>query len=289
MAATTPTLPMNEQKDCPLFRLPPELRNKIYAYTLCQKQPQQKTTTRLPIESPLEVIDLNNALTLRPSNELLATCRYIYAEAHGIFAAEQRAFWADNTFLIDLRDDWGSATTDDDATEPIVEIPNLHTECVNLIPKVILSVKSGSHHDEYHLNSREQFTWRPERSILDGSTSTGFFDLREYFRLHEGFVGVVMVVVDTVRKTCRGRGYGDFVRANKYISSASRYVNIAAAGREVSKLEQHMLEGVQQKKEAVDAERREMRRYVRQATLSALVQHMHDRYNVQLRPRTKAQ
>jgi hypothetical protein len=46
---------------------------------------------------------------------------------------------------------------------------------------------------------------------------------------------------------------------------------------------------VQQKKEAVDAERREMRRYVRQATLSALVQHMHDRYNVQLRPRTKAQ
>jgi hypothetical protein len=178
MAATTPTLPMDEQKECPLFRLPAELRNKIYGYTLCQKEPQQKTTTRLPTESPLEVIDLNNALALRPSNELLSTCRYIHAEAHGIFIAEQRAFWADNNFLIDLRDDWGSATTDD-ATVPIVEIPNLRTECINLIPKVVLSVKSGSHHDEYHLNCREQFTWRPERAILDESTSTSANDPRE--------------------------------------------------------------------------------------------------------------
>jgi hypothetical protein len=231
---------------------------------------------------------LNNALALRPSNELLSTCRYIHAEAHGIFIAEQRAFWADNNFLIDLRDDWGSATTDD-ATVPIVEIPNLRTECINLIPKVVLSVKSGSHHDEYHLNCREQFTWRPERAILDESTSTSANDPREQVRLHGGYVGVCMIVVDTVRKTCRGRRYEDFVRANKYVSLASQYVDIAAAGREVSKLERHMLEGVQQKKQAVEAERREMRRHVRPVTLSALLQHMHGRHNVQLRPRTQVQ
>jgi hypothetical protein len=232
---------------------------------------------------------LNDALALRPSNELLSTCRYIHAEAHGIFAAEQRAFWADNNFLIDLRDDWGTATTDDDATELIVEIPNLRTEYVNLIPKVVLSVKSGSHHDEYHLTSPEQFTWRPERAILDESTSTSANYPREQIRLHRGYVGVCMVVVDTVRKTCRGRRYEDFVRTSKYASLASQYVDIAAAGRAVSKLEKHMLEGVQQKKEAVEAERREMRRYVRPATLSALLRHMFDRHKVQLRPHAQAQ
>jgi hypothetical protein len=75
---------MNEQTDSPLFRLPPELRNRIYAYTLSSNEPEvgKKSTTRLPLESPFEVIDLNDALRyIRPSNEFLATCSYIYTEA----------------------------------------------------------------------------------------------------------------------------------------------------------------------------------------------------------------
>jgi hypothetical protein len=31
---------MNLQTACPLFQLPPELRNKIYAYTLSSNEPE---------------------------------------------------------------------------------------------------------------------------------------------------------------------------------------------------------------------------------------------------------
>jgi hypothetical protein len=59
-----------------------------------------------PTGKPFEVIDLNDALGhIRPSNELLVTCRYIHTEARGIFVVAQRASWATNNFIIDLNDD----------------------------------------------------------------------------------------------------------------------------------------------------------------------------------------
>jgi hypothetical protein len=228
MAAPISATTMNEQTEFPLFRLPPELRNRIYAYTLCQKEPEQKTT-RLPAESPLEVVDLSDALTLRPSNKLLSTCRYIYAEAHGIFAAEQRAFWANNTFLIDMRDDWATATSDDD-TEPTVDIPNLRPEYINLIPKVVLSVKSGSHHDEYHLTSRGQLAWRPEEAIFEESKSTTANDIPEETRLTRAYTNIWQVILKTVKKETLGHSYEAHMRVENYARLQARYVNTAAAG-----------------------------------------------------------
>jgi hypothetical protein len=154
-----PPATIDEQKECPLFRLPPELRNKIYAYTLHQKEPKQKTETRLPLESPLEVIDLNDATSLMPSNELLLTCRYFYTEAYSLFVAAQREFWKSNNFLVDLRDDWEDAASGD-AAKPRTDLINMPIEYFNEMQTVVVSVTHGSHHDEHHLMDRDG-SWLP--------------------------------------------------------------------------------------------------------------------------------
>jgi hypothetical protein len=139
----------NEQEACPLFRLPPELRIEIYKYALSEAQPKQKTTTRLPVKSPIEVIDLDNVLTLRPSNKLLETCRMIHAEARGNFVAAQRAFWASNNFQITLKKDWGSATGD--CTKPRTIITHILPMQLNMIPRVVISVTESHSMGEFHL------------------------------------------------------------------------------------------------------------------------------------------
>jgi hypothetical protein len=75
-----------EQHDSPLFKLPPETRVIIYKYKLYPKESQEKTMTLLLTESPIEVINWDNALTLRPTNKFLMMCPDIYTEGQPIFA-----------------------------------------------------------------------------------------------------------------------------------------------------------------------------------------------------------
>jgi hypothetical protein len=79
---------MDDQDKCPLFKLPPELRNAIYAYTIDHTDGQYGW-----IETQAgPKISLFNAKKCAPSNELLRTCRRAYAEGRGIFVGAQRDF-----------------------------------------------------------------------------------------------------------------------------------------------------------------------------------------------------
>jgi hypothetical protein len=271
---------MNSQTACPLFQLPPELRNKIYAYTLSSNEPEpgKKNSTRLPLESPLEVIDLNDALRyIRPSNELLATCRYVYAEARGVFVDAQREFWATNNFIIDLNDDWKSKTTNTGpATKPRIDIASLRCEYLNLMPKLVLAVRQGSHYNEHHLISAEGPLWLPEEGIRKPIGA----QLLEW----AGFY-VAWRDVHVLMHAC----YDDFFARNpnsmvsgvrNYTLLAIRYITTGAFRRETSKLELQMLRGLERVTTKAQEKRDQDMIPLRRAALSAAIEHLCHRHGV---------
>lgn len=90
-AARTHIEPTNNQNHCPLFALPPELRNRIYSYATSESEtespldlaPQNKGTQRTYRYNPnpdytehvsLEVVNLDYVSDVKPSNALLGTC-----------------------------------------------------------------------------------------------------------------------------------------------------------------------------------------------------------------------
>ncbi|KAK5737834.1 hypothetical protein LTR17_006482 [Elasticomyces elasticus] len=95
------------QIQCPLFRIPAEVRNYIYALAFHNGDiPNQKA----------KVHDLLAAEP--PSKSLLLCSRKIYREARGIFLDAYAAYWSDTTFVLDERDsmdyDFHAPFTDED-------------------------------------------------------------------------------------------------------------------------------------------------------------------------------
>ncbi|KAK5744204.1 hypothetical protein LTR17_002234 [Elasticomyces elasticus] len=95
------------QIQCPLFKIPAEVRNYIYALAFHNGDiPNQKA----------KVHDLLAAEP--PSKSLLLCSRKIYREARGIFLDAYAAYWSDTTFVLDERDsmdyDFHAPFTDED-------------------------------------------------------------------------------------------------------------------------------------------------------------------------------
>lgn len=106
------TKPKDDQRQCLLFKLPPELRNCIYSYATSQNEAKQnpRHDSELPPDNSnqltyredpssnynghqsLPVVNLNQLSEAKPSNALLGTCQRIHEEAKAMFAASQRTF-----------------------------------------------------------------------------------------------------------------------------------------------------------------------------------------------------
>lgn len=285
----THTATTHEQKDCPLFRLPPELRNKIYEYALSESQPVKKTTTRLPIADPIEVLDWDDAQDLRPSNALLATCRIIHAEARGIFVTAQRAFWASNNFLIVLKSDWEGAT--EAPTEPNVTITNLRPEYFSLMPRVVVAVRECEYLDEFHLvklGEHGKFAWDYERFLPheDPRLKSGYQRMQALSEADE-FDNVLGKITGSLVRAAASKF--SVMELRTYAQSAKAYVRSTTTNfRDPSRIEQHMLS---QMKRLMRRQNRSLKRDLAGAkmeVLSAVLQHLCDLHDVQLRPRDKS-
>jgi hypothetical protein len=100
MAYTKEELLTNDQTNCPLFRLPPELRNTIYAYVFYSKY----SLPQFQWDEQHDCPELNlkcaqpRALPIEP----LRTCRSIHKESKGIYVEAKTQFWSDTTFTLKL-------------------------------------------------------------------------------------------------------------------------------------------------------------------------------------------
>jgi hypothetical protein len=281
----------NEQKDCPIFRLPPELRNKVYEYAFSEARPKQKTTTRLPIANPVEVIDLDDAPVLRPSNELLATCYIILAEARGVFVTAQRAFLASNNFQITLKKDWEGATTKTEtATKPRATITHLRPQLLHLITRIVISVKENRYLDEVHLvrltgNADENMLgWNFDKSLhRDDPTLTTNMSMAQA-TLETSRVVIVL-----------GRLTGQLIRAflssfhldqiGKYLEAARMFVKCTTMDRrELSKREIHMLDKLKELVIRQNSLSFHARATMKTTLLNAVLEHLCEQNGVQLKP-----
>lgn len=100
MAHTREEVLKNDQSNCPLFRLPPELRNTIYTYVVYSKYGLPQCQWDEEHDSPM--LDLERAQSHAPSSALLRTCRSIYDESKGIFVKAKTQFWSGTTFTLTL-------------------------------------------------------------------------------------------------------------------------------------------------------------------------------------------
>lgn len=218
----------NKQKNCPLLHLPPELRNLIYTYAFSSEVPKNVFRSRLPVKRPLEMIDLENAINLGPSNELLATCRRIRHEADGIFVASRSAFWESNTILVDLRDDWKGA--DDNEAKPAVNITLLRHDLLCLVPRFVVFVNVGSHKDEYHL---KRHTHQGVHSLEFGSTGRDplLNNPAKVFRAQLERMSIGHLVLGIYRAGLSRAHELDRtgLQVAKYKSLAKRYIRISSA------------------------------------------------------------
>lgn len=92
---------MNPQMICPIFRLPPELRNDIYKYTFGQQACGVQGWDGI---HDCPEIDLFSACSAAPfpAAALLRSCRLLHHESKRIFHKMQNEFWSNSTFIIPL-------------------------------------------------------------------------------------------------------------------------------------------------------------------------------------------
>lgn len=84
----TPQLAMQAQQQSPFLRkIPPELRNRIYAYVF-DGSPH---TAR---------IEMNDAAKCAPQIDLALTCQRIHTEAAALHTESYSKFWSNNTFAL---------------------------------------------------------------------------------------------------------------------------------------------------------------------------------------------
>lgn len=78
---------MDPQTSCPLFKLPPELRDRIYEDAFGEESHHGK-------------VPISSAIRMAPQAALALTCRRIHQEAIGHHQALYKAFWRSNIFTV---------------------------------------------------------------------------------------------------------------------------------------------------------------------------------------------
>lgn len=299
-------MPQDEQKHCPLFKLPPELRNRIYSYATSQSEAKKKpSTSRLPLGTSnhltyyydpssnykdhhtLPVVSLNQISNVKPSNAMLGTCQRIYQEARGIFVEAQRTFWKTNAILFDIHDDW----TDGLPTAQEI-VARLHARQIDSMPKfsVTMTVRGCLHtfhfiEDDLEMTDDEiNDGYAPNCGFCHGGCShTGELshaelklmcdDLGHDLLFSAVVNGPFLRAHDMKRYSAKARA-----RIAEYEKSAKAYLCIATRDRESSKREDHAVLrweeerlGFLQKLESKDVNMKRM-------MLTAVVQHFCDLY-----------
>lgn len=123
----------NEQSDSPLFRLPAEVRNQIYAYAM---------TSDIGSDT---VVHLAKTASSAPSKSLLTTCARIYFEVREMYSSAQREFWSSHVFAIEL-----------DLGDNVSKLPRLRKVVVDLIPIVVVWIKLKKSMHGFHFFDEDQ-------------------------------------------------------------------------------------------------------------------------------------
>jgi hypothetical protein len=256
----------NSQEQSPLFKLPPELRNRIYLYTTSQSEAKKPLSCKLSDEGnhfthyydpsydykghhSLPIVSLNHISDVKPSNALLGTCQRIYQEAKGMFVASQRAFWRNQAFVCELHDG-----RPDDVSALQEVLTHLHPGQIDAMPKFIVAMTTGGCFDEFHFIEDDMETTDEEINdgyapncgfCCGGCSHHGGLSLAELTQrcedLKHGFCHAVADNAldsphDLKRRLARER-----TRIAVYEKLAKGHVKISARGRECSKKESHAI------------------------------------------------
>lgn len=276
----------NQQKDCPLFYLPAELRNLVYKYALSINTPPHRIVSRLPVESPVELIDLHDAANLRPTNELLISCRKVYREARDMFVAAQREFWANNAFLIQLKEDW------EDISDEATRLPSrrLHwsDEHFNVIPRIVIYVRTRSWDFECHLLNcpHSKFEIDMDPYNIDTRMTYSMDELAAFHEERLKADEVARLVERVYQKAFSGKAVvKTFMCAAKYGRSANEYIRAhSPRQQEVSRTQMHMLRRLDGVLQRIRDQFQDTVKPLRQRLVLAVLTDMIARYGVQMRP-----
>lgn len=271
IAKQTHVMPKDDQKQSLLFKLPPELRNRICSYVTGQSEAEKKPPeSRPPLDNSnqrtwhydpsgnykdhnsLPVVSLNQISDVRPSNALLGTCQCIYDEARAMFVAAQHTFWNTHSFLFDFHDD----STDDGVSTAQEIVSRLHARQIDAMPKFTVMIKlKGCLHTFHFIEDDIEMTedqvdegYQPNCGFISGGSShTG--DLSRWeLRMRRGNLssnlwssvlekdGPCVQAYYMKRYAKRARN-----RIAAYEKSAEAYLSIASRGRELSKIEDHAM------------------------------------------------
>lgn len=162
---------INIQQDCPLFKLPPELRNDIYAYTF-------SPSVSAPTNGHLPPVELDKLAITAPSTALLATCRLVAQETVGIFRQGYTTFWkSHSTFSITLSDDWEDGQSRAAGKFTVPELldetqlcPEIRVGHLSAMKHLIIIVKSDLGDFEAHLRAPVR-DWSLQRIDTNNGTS----------------------------------------------------------------------------------------------------------------------
>ncbi|GAB7330068.1 hypothetical protein MBLNU13_g01747t1 [Cladosporium sp. NU13] len=267
-AQQTRTMQTDEQKHCPQFKLPPELRNGIYSYATSQNEVDKKPRgSELPLDSgdqltyhddpsenykdhhSLPVVNLSQISDVKPSNALLDTCQRIYEEARAMFAVSQRTFWKSHAFRFDLDNDWIDGAS---AAKEIVA--RLYAGQIGSMPKFsVICTTRGCRHTSHLLEDDLEMT---DEELNEGyPTDCGFYysdcshtgnlSLAE-LRLRSNDLGMNLMssitrgpfleAHDMKRHSARTRS-----QIVAYEKTANTYLSFATRDRELSRIEDHAI------------------------------------------------
>lgn len=143
-------LEADDQNASPLFRLPTELRDAIWAYAVTPNTEQCESDRDGGTDA---VVHLTSVTSSAPSTALLLTCGRIYNEARKMFRHAQREFWSGNTFMIEL-----SNNLADFRGSKRSHLPNLRKRAVELMPKLIVSVETRKRTYDFHFVDEGQLS-----------------------------------------------------------------------------------------------------------------------------------
>lgn len=266
----------DNQENSALFRLPAELRNRIYDLALGPSYSAACCRTH----SSSEIVNLDQAATTKPRRELLLSCRRIYGEARNVSMQARRDFWRTNTFFVELRQDW---TTTEEAKargsaaaltpgEPRLDFPTIERCELLSIPNLIVLVDAGTYKCEIHFKANEGNggKWilkpvgttasRPDViSVLMTTPKEHHVMLKSYASLESKFKSV-----------------------ERYAKQAASYFSIAAKRRRLSPKEQHFAEMLEASLKPYKAKEREWDMVLNpnRVQLKALLKIMHQKHQV---------
>lgn len=241
--------------------------------------------TKLPASSPYEVIPLYDAPNVQPTNNLLATCRLIYFEARNVFVAAQRDFWANNNFLIELRDGWKVAKGT--VLEPQAEIAPWRYEPINLMPRVVIAVKKASYDDEYHMvrdPDPDDITFCPDVTVLGDDSDLEIADSLRRAPLEH--MAIWAIVQNARCMAMSSQLFRKMKQVVKYENSASRHVRLSTAHHtETPRREKQMMIGVTKAVKSVYMELDKRLKLERHVAIGAVLKFLSATQKVHLKPK----